>query len=281
MKKQGIEYMGILLGALFISTGLYFFWLPTDLAAGGVSGLAIVVKALLPAVPIGLILLFLDIVMFTIGFLVLGKSFGFKSIMCSIEVSLCMTLLETFLPNIQPLSRDTLIVLLFGALFIAIGQALVFNLGASSGGTDIIAKIISTYTHLNIGAALIIADLAVVICAVGIFGFEKGLYAALGVIVTSTLIDYIISGFTIQKYVMIIPSTEKASEDINHYILHTLNRGATIYRAEGAYSQEQKAVITTVIDRKEFIDLRKYVIAVDPLAFVTVQNLHEVVGEGF
>ncbi len=218
MKKKCLEYLGILIGAISISTGLYFFWMPSDLAAGGVSGLSIVIKALVPAIPIGIILLVLDILMFTIGFLVLGKSFGLKSIVCSLEVSICMTILEGFLPHIQPLSRDMLITLLFGALFIALGQAIVFNLGASSGGTDIIAKIIATYSQLNIGTALIIADLLVVICATGIFGLEKGLYAALGVIVTSTLIDYIISGLTIQKYVTIIPSTAETSEAINQYI---------------------------------------------------------------
>ncbi len=281
MKKKCIEYLGIFIGAICISVGLYFFWMPSDLAAGGVSGLSIVIKALVPAIPIGIILLTLDCIMFTIGFLVLGKSFGLKSIVCSLEVSICMTILEGFIPHIQPLSRDMLITLLFGALFIALGQAIVFNLGASSGGTDIIAKIIATYSQLNIGTALIMADLLVVISATGIFGLEKGLYAALGVIVTSTLIDYIISGFTIQKYVTIIPSTAETAKAINQYILYTLNRGATIYRAEGAYSQEQKTVITTVIERKGFIDLKRQIIVLDPLAFVTVQNLHEVVGEGF
>ncbi|WP_069998275.1 YitT family protein [Cellulosilyticum sp. I15G10I2] len=281
MRKILAEYSGMLLGALFITVGLYFFWLPSQLAAGGISGLSIVIKAILPFVPIGVIILVLDIFMFAIGFVALGKSFGLKSIICSLEIAFLMVILEFLFPDFKPLSKDVLVVLLFGALFIAIGQAIVFNLEASSGGTDIIAKIIARYSGLNIGTALVIADMTIVLLAIGIFGFEKGLYAVLGVIVTSTLIDYIISGINVQKFVTIIPSSCETTAHINTYILHTLDRGATIYHAEGAYSKEKKTVITTVMDRREFIELKRHIAGIDALAFVTVQNLHEVVGEGF
>ncbi len=281
MKQLVKEYIGIIIGALLIAIGLYFFWAPSNLAAGGVSGLAIVLKALFPIVPIGILIFILDCLMFMIGFIMLGKSFGLRSLMCSLSVSVLMTELEFIWPNWQPISDDLLILLIFGALFIAIGQALVFNLEASSGGTDIIAKMITQYTHLNIGTSLMIADMIVVLLATGIFGLEKGLYAALGVLITTNLIDYLISGFNVQRYVMIIPSSSDKVQPINTYILETLERGATIYTAEGAYSKNPKQVITTVIDRKEFIDLKKKLIKIDPLAFMTVQNLHEVVGEGF
>ena len=281
MKQLVKEYIGIIIGALLIAIGLYFFWAPSNLAAGGVSGLAIVLKALFPIVPIGILIFILDCLMFMIGFIMLGKSFGLRSLMCSLSVSVLMTGLEFIWPNWQPISDDLLILLIFGALFIAIGQALVFNLEASSGGTDIIAKMITQYTHLNIGTSLMIADMIVVLLATGIFGLEKGLYGALGVLITTNLIDYLISGFNVQRYVMIIPSSSDKVQPINTYILETLERGATIYTAEGAYSKNPKQVITTVIDRKEFIDLKRKLIRIDPLAFMTVQNLHEVVGEGF
>ncbi|WP_054742584.1 YitT family protein [Cellulosilyticum ruminicola] len=281
MKRTALSYLGIIIGALFISIGLYFFWMPFDLAAGGISGLSIVIKAIIPAIPIGIIIFCLDILMFFIGFLVLGKNFGIRSVVCSLTVSFFMIVLEFLWPNVGIVSEDTLIILLFGALFIAIGQAIVFNLEASSGGTDIVAKIINKYTHLNIGVSLMIADLVVVLFATTIFGVEKGLYAALGVLVTSSLIDYIIAGFTVQKYVMIVPSSSEKSEVIKSYILNNLDRGATVYQAEGGYSKHHKMVLTTVMDRKQFIDLKKYVGGVDSRAFMTVQNLHEVVGEGF
>lgn len=281
MKNKIKTYSSLLLGALFIAIGLYFFWAPSELAAGGVSGLAIVVKSLLPSIPIGIIIFVLDMILFTIGFIMLGKSFGARSLVCSLSVSFIMTMMEFIWPNWKAISEDLLILLLFGAIFIALGQAMVFNSGASSGGTDIIAKIITKYTTLNIGTALMITDMVVVLLAMSIFGLEKGLYAALGVIITTNLIDYVISGLNVQKYVVIIPSSTDKVELINHYILEQLGRGATIYHAEGAYSKEVKKIITTVIDRKEFIELRKQVIQIDALAFMTVQNLHEVIGEGF
>lgn len=281
MKQVVKAYIGIIGGALLIAVGLYFFWAPSNLAAGGVSGLAIVLKAVFPKIPIGILIFILDCLMFTIGFIFLGKSFGLRSLMCSLSVSLIMTLLEFIWPNREPISHDLLILLIFGALFIAIGQAIVFHLEASSGGTDIIAKIMTKYMNLNIGTALMIADMIVVLLATGIFGIEKGLYAALGVLITTNLIDYFISGFNVQRSVMIIPSSAQKAELISRYILEVLERGATIYTAEGAYSKHPKQVITTVIDRKEFIDLKKQIIKLDPLAFMTVQNLHEVIGEGF
>lgn len=281
MKNSIKTYGSLLLGALLIAIGLYFFWAPSNLAAGGVSGLAIVLKVILPRVPIGVIIFILDMGMFALGFIILGKSFGARSLLCSVSVSIITTILELIWPNWGPISEDLLILLLFGALFIALGQAVVFNIDASSGGTDIIAKIITKYTALNIGTALLLADMIVVLLAMGIFGLEKGLYAALGVIITTQLIDYFISGLNIQKYVMIVASDSNKASQISEYILGDLGRGATIYYAEGAYSGEDKKVITTVLDRKEFVELRKQVIQIDSMAFMTVQNLHEVVGEGF
>lgn len=281
MKTNIMTYLKLFIGAVFIAVGLYFFWAPSDLAAGGVSGLSIVIKAIVPFIPIGVIIFILDIIMFLIGFIILGKSFGARSLICSVSVSIIMTLLEFIFPSWEAVSEDYLLVLLFGALFIAIGQAIVFNIDASSGGTDIIAKIITKYIPINIGTALLIADMTVVLLATTLFGLEKGLYAALGVIITTQLIDYFISGLNIKKYIMIIPSNRERADKINSYILNDLDRGATVYKAEGAYSGESKKVITTVMDRKELVILKKEVEHIDPEAFMTVQNLHDICGEGF
>lgn len=275
------SYGKILLGSLCVALGLYFFWAPSQLAAGGVSGLAIVIKQLIPIVPIGVIILCLDILMFTIGFLVLGKSFGVKSIVSSLSISGYMMILEWFVPQMIPFSSDHLVILIFGALLIALGQSIIFNQGGSSGGTDIIAKIINKFSHINIGASLMIADMVVVLLAITVFGIEKGLYAALGVIITSTLIDYFISGFNVEKYVMIIPSREEYLSIIKQFVLEELGRGATLYEAEGAYSGNRKTVITTVVGQREFVQIKQFVLEQDENAFVTVQNLHEVCGEGF
>ena len=279
MKEKGKTYIGIIIGALLIAIGLYFFWAPSNLAAGGVSGLAIVIKVLLPYIPIGIIIFALDIIMFAIGFIFLGKSFGIRSLVCSISVSTITTILELIYPNWQPISGDNLLILIFGSLIISLGQAIVFNLEASSGGTDIIAKIISRYTHLNIGTSLLIADLSVVLFATSILGLEKGLYAALGVIVTTQLIDYFISGFGIRRYITIMPSTIEKANIINQYIIEELKRSSTVYFAAGIRENEMKQIITVIIERKEFVTLKNYVMNLDQEAIITVQNLHEVVGD--
>lgn len=279
MNEQMKTYGGILAGALLIAIGLYFFWAPADLAGGGVSGLAIVCKALLPVVPIGVLMFILDMIMFTIGFIALGKSFGMKSLLCSISVSVMMMIMEWIWPNVKMASSDQFVILLFGALLMGLGQAIIFNVGASSGGTDIIAKIITKYVPINIGMALMIADMVVVLLATGVFGIEKGLYAILGVIIVSNLIDYLIEGFNVQKYVTIIPSDDLKGDEINHYVLKDLELSTTLYTAQGGYSHKAKSVITTVMGRKEFVELRRELLKLDPLAFMTVQNMHEVIGK--
>lgn len=281
MQRKSMPYLKIVLGSLAVATGIYYFWAPAQLAAGGISGLAIVIQYLIPRVPISFIVFGLDILMFLIGFIVLGASFGVKSVTSSISIALCMRLFERITPTVSVLSHDTLVILIFGSLFISFGQAVIFNQEASSGGTDIIAKIISKYTHLNIATSLLLADMAVVLLAMGTFGIEKGLYAALGVLMTTTMIDYFISGFSVEKHVMIIPSTEEGASKSRTYILETLGRGATVYEAKGAYSGESKEVLMTVVDRRQFVLLKQYVREIDPAAFLTVQNLHEVMGEGF
>lgn len=281
MQKKALSYGKIILGSLAVAIGIYYFWAPAQFAAGGISGLAIVIQSLMPKVPISFIVFGLDILMFLIGFIVLGASFGVKSITSSISIALTMRLFEMVTPEVPMLSGDHLVILIFGSLFISFGQAVIFNQEASSGGTDIIAKIISKYAHINIATSLLIADMAVVLLAISIFGIEKGLYAALGVLMTTTMIDYFISGFSVEKYVVIIPTNEEVTELVSKYILDILERGATKYQAEGAYSKANKIVITTVVDRRQFILLKQYVSEIDPSAFVTVQNLHEVMGEGF
>lgn len=281
MKSQISTYIKIILGSIGVAVGIYYFWAPAQFAGGGISGLAIVLQSIFTGIPISLLVFCLDLLMFIIGFVVLGSGFGIKSITSSMSIALVMRVCEHLTPQVNMLSEDRLVVLIFGALFIAFGQAVIFNQGASSGGTDIIAKIISKYAHLNIATSLLIADLFVVILATRQFGIEKGLYAALGVLLTTALIDHFISGLSTQKYVVIIPSDEKWEKAITQYILEKLERGATKYDAQGAYSQKRKIVITTVLDRREFIMLKTKVSEIDENAFVTVQNLHEVMGEGF
>lgn len=278
IKKVRKAYLVITIGSLLISAGLYFFLAPAKLAVGGISGLSIVIKELIPNVPIGIIMLTLNIFMFIIGFLIIGKSFGVKTIYSSLTISLSMVLYEKIMPVTEAISHDTLVILIFGMVLTSVGQAMIFNQGASSGGTDIIARIITKFFPMNIGKALQIADFFVICAAVSVFGIEKGLYAFLGIMLNGFLVDYIVAGFNVAKYVTIISCKTK---EVTDYIINDLNRSATVYAAKGAYSNQEREVITTVVNRRQFIQLKNHMSAIDPHAFVTVQQLHEVMGEGF
>ncbi len=276
--KEIKQYVIITMGSLLISAGLYFFLAPAKLAVGGISGLSIVIKELLAIIPIGIIMLTLNFIMFVIGFLIIGKSFGIKTIYSSLAISLSMVIYEKLIPVTEAISQDVLIILIFGMLLTSVGQAMIFNQGASSGGTDIVAKIITKFFPMNIGKALQIADFFVICAAVGVFGIEKGLYALLGVMLNGYLVDYIVAGFNVAKFVTVISTQTKKVTD---YIINDLNRSATVYAAKGAYSGEDREVITTVVNRRQFIQLKNHMASIDPDAFVTVQQLHEVMGEGF
>ncbi|MCX7904837.1 MAG: YitT family protein, partial [Caloramator sp.] len=159
-----------------------------------------------------------------------------------------------------------------------VGMGIVFNQNASTGGTDIIAKILNKFFHINIGKALLISDLVVTLGALVTFGAEKGLYALLGVILNGAVIDEVIQGINTVKEVKII-STK--NEEIKNFILDELGRGVTIYYARGGFTNEEKEMLVVLLSRREFIRLREFIKEIDERAFITVSNVHEVFGEGF
>lgn len=278
LKKIVKEYIIITLGVWFIACGINFFLVPHNLAAGGLSGLAMVINHYLPALNVGIIMIIGDIFFFIIGFIFIGKSFGIKTVYSSLMLSTTISILQFLVPLADPISQDILISLIFGILLSAFGMAIVFNHGAATGGTDIPAKILNKYFHIEIGKGLLIIDFFVTIMALIAFGATTGLYAILGVIMNGYVIDFIIDGFNIIKRVEII-STK--STEVQQFILKDLERSATIYRAVGAYDHNEKDVIVTVMGKKEFLKLRGFLKENDPTAFIITHNVHEVLGEGF
>ena len=171
-----------------------------------------------------------------------------------------------------------LLQLIVGILISGTGMGIVFNQNASTGGTDIIAKIINKFFHIDLGKAVLMSDFIITIIAALTFGLTKGLYAMLGVIMNGYIIDNVIEGFSVCKEVVII--SEKG-DLIKKFIIDELQRGATIYYAKGAFSGENKEVITTIIDRKEYVKLRNYIKDIDTASFITIKNIRETLGEGF
>lgn len=276
--KEFRSYLLISLGAFFVAAGVCLFFIPANLATGGITGLALVIHNIFPIITIGNALLVLNILLFIVGFLTIGKSFGFKTIYASALLTGLIYIFELFAPLNGPLVDDMLVNLIAGILISGFGLGIVFNQNASTGGTDIIAKILNKYLNFDIGRSLLIADLAVVTLAAFSFGIELAVYALLGIIMNGFIIDAAIEGFNLKVSVSII-STK--SPQIQHYIVDTLERGATIYIAKGAYTMNDKEIITSIMDRKEFVRLKMYVKELDPHAFVMVSNVREVLGEGF
>ncbi|MDU1347994.1 YitT family protein [uncultured Clostridium sp.] len=277
-KKLLKEFVFITIGLIFIAAGLYFFLMQNNLAAGGVSGLAIIINKYIPVLNVGVIMLGLDTILYIIGFIFIGASFGFKSIYCSLTLAGLISIFDAFIPMNGPVVNDIFLNLVFGILVGAIGMAIVFNQNASTGGTDIIAKILNKYLHIDIGKGLLITDFTITVLAIAAFGPVIGMYSLLGVIINGFVIDYIIGGLNIIKKVEIV--SEKGLE-IQKFIIEELERGATLYDAKGAYTLEKKEIITTVLGKKEFLKLKNFIKEIDPKAFIITYHVHEILGNGF
>lgn len=270
------EYLLTTLGIALTAIALEYFFFPCDIAAGGVSGIGLVINKLL-GLDTSIVVLVLNIILFILAFLVLGKSFGAKSIYATIMLSVFMWVIERyFTPGI--LTENVFLASFFGSIILGMGAAIVFHQGASTGGTNIIASIISKFTPIGIGISVLLTDSFVCILAISVFGVDKGLFGFFSVILIGLVIDKFIDGFNTCKQVFIITSKEKVI--VNH-IIKNIDRGCTVLNGNGGYTGSDVKIIYTVLNTKQFIALKKYVKEIDPDAFVTVNESTEVVGKGF
>lgn len=278
MIKSLKDYIIITIGVFLVASGLYFFMMQNDIAAGGISGLAMVLNHYIPWLPVGGMMFIIDGVLFVVAFLVIGPDFGGRTIYSSLLLSSTTFLLEKFVPMKSSLTGDMFMEMVFGIIISAIGLAIIFNKNASTGGTDIIAKILNKYFHVNMGKGVLMADLVVVTMAMAAFGLRQGLYALFAVILNGMVIDRAIEGLNSCKQVKIISDKYLV---IENFILEDLGRGATVYNATGSFSQNEIKVLETIVSTKEFIRIKNYIKEIDPNAFVMVSDVHETLGEGF
>lgn len=272
------SFLLINFGLLITALGLYFFLIPANLAAGGVGGLGVIINRLLPQIPVGVIMFIFNIILFILAFLLVGREFGGLTVYNSLLLSVLIYILELLIPLKGPQVGDLLVNLIYGMLTTSMGMAIVFNQNASTGGTDIIAAIISKFTGLNIGRSLLIADSLIALAAILVLGVEIGLYSLLGILVNTTLIDKIISGFNTKYQVAIVSQKE---ELITDFITRKMDRGVTLLHGTGGYSKEAKRVIYTVVPRNEYTIIRNKIMEIDPQAFIWVKIVSEVHGEGY
>ena len=272
------EYALMTLGTVIMVLGTYFFKFPNNFSTGGVTGMAVVLYRYFPMISRADFMMAINVALLVLGLMVFGKNFAGKTVYVSLLMSVLTSVLERAIPLTAPMTNQPLLELIFAVSLPAVGSAILFNLDASSGGTDIVAMVLRKYTSLDIGKALICSDLVITLMACVAFGMETGLFSILGLIMKSLLVDMVLENINTHKYFHIITTKP---EEIETYITGTLRRGATELHGEGAYTHEGRTVVLTVMKRHEGVLLRRYVRQVDPQAFVLILNTCEIVGKGF
>jgi len=278
MRKRIIDFLLINLGLLLVGIGICLFKIPNNFATGGVSGLAIIFSSFFPKIDVGPMMLIINIVLIIAGYFLIGSDFGSKTVYSSFALSGIVWIIQKLFPLQQPLTDDMLLELVYSIIFPAVGSAIVFNCNASTGGTDIAAKVLSKYTKLNIGKTLLITDFLIALGAGAVFGVKIGLYSVLGLIIKAFMIDFVIEGLNVSKQMVIISSKY---QEIRHYIVNQLKRGATIYKAEGAFTNQPEIVISTIVSRRQALKLRSFIKSIDSQAFISISNTSEIIGKGF
>lgn len=274
MREFGLLNLGTFLTAI----GSYFFKFPNNFSTGGVTGLSVVLTHYFPGLSNGTIVSVINIALMVVGLVLLGKEFGFKTFYVTIAFSAMLKLFETVTPLTQPLTDQPFMELLFGVFLPAWGSAMLFNIGSSTGGTDIIAMVVKKYFKCHIGKALLVVDFFITVMTFVAFGPTTGLFSILGLVMRSFAVDFFLEEMNTYKSFTII--TDHA-EEIYQYITQVLHRGATIYHAEGVFEHSSKTIILTAQSKQQGIKLQEQIKKSDPHAFVLISNTSEIIGKGF
>ena len=274
MKSQLKNFTYLTLSTLVMAVGIYFFKFSNNFTFGGITGLAVLV-AKSGVISAGDFSFAANMVLLVIGF---GRKFTAKTAYSSILLSVALSGLERIYPLSQPLTNQPLLELAFAIALPSIGSAVLFNIGASSGGTDVVAMIMKKYTSFNIGNALLVTDFFITLAGCFVFDIETGLYSFLGLALRSFMIDGFIESLNLSKYFNVVCSNP---QPICDFIKDEIHRGATIVEAKGAFSGEDKYIIFTALNRIEAVRLRNYIKEYSPDAFLLISNTSEIIGKGF
>jgi len=277
VKHAVIDYAIITVATLLLVVGVYFFKFTNNFSFGGVTGIAVVLSAVFSGTA-GTYTFVINMALLVLGFIFLGKSFGAKTVYVSVLTSVGLSALEVICPLSKPLTSEPVLELIFAILLPSLSAAILFNIGASGGGTDIIAMILKKYTSVPIGTALFLVDVFIVVASCFVFDIQTGLFSLTGLLAKSLVIDNVIESINLCKAFMIVCDNPQPVCD---FICNKLNRSATIYNAEGAFTHNKKTIILTVMKRGQAVQLRNYVREVEPNSFITIFNSSEIIGKGF
>lgn len=265
-------------GLLLTAVGIALFKAPNHFAFGGTSGLSVLLSSYFPSVNVGGFMWIVNAGLVLLGFAFLGRRFAGWTIYSSFALSFYVTVLQWAFPMSAPFTDDLMLEMIFAVLLPAVGSALVFQIGASTGGTDILAMILARHTNLPIGRSLFFSDILIVIAALVTFGPRTGLYCILGILGKTFVVDGVIESCHVRKVCTIITHQPACIAD---FILHTLRRGATRTKAEGAFSGTSVDIVVACLTRVEALKLRQFVKEHDPKSFMTIVNSNEIIGKGF
>ena len=272
-KKDLVKEILILTGAdLIIAVAVFFFLVPSHTAVSSISGLAIVASNFLP-LSVATITLILNVALLFVGFFLCGSEFGFKTVYTSVMLPVFMGMFEILLPDFQSLTGDQAIYVCAYILVVSVGLSILFNRNASSGGIDIIAKVMSKFLHMEVGKAMSIAGMCVALSSGLVYDSKTVVLSIIGTYFNGIAIDYFIFGQNEKKRVCIITKKE---DEVRNFILHELHSGATIYEAKGAYNMKVYNEIIAILDKAEYQKFMKYINETDPDAFMTVYTVKEI-----
>ncbi|WP_041087266.1 YitT family protein [Jeotgalibacillus soli] len=270
---KSMDYAYIIMGSIVVAIAFNVFLLPNEVASGGISGISTILNNVFGWRP-SLVQILFNVPLFIAGLIFLGFQFGIKTAIGSFFLPLAVYLTEGW----EPWTEDPLLGALFGGIGVGIGIGIVFRGKASTGGTDLAAQIIHKYSGLGLGTCVALIDGLIVLSAAVVFDIERGLYAMIGLYVTSKTIDLVQIGFGRSKMIYIITNRQ---EEISHAIFEEVDRGVTKLSAQGGYTDHERPILMCVIDQTEFTKLKQAIRKIDPNAFVIVSDASEVLGEGF
>lgn len=262
-----VAVMSVAVG--IIASAVYFFLIPSQTSISSISALAIILAHYVP-LPVSSVTMILNVVLLVIGFLTCGKEFGAKTVYTSILLPLYLAVFEKIFPDFQSLTESTELDVLCYILVVSIGLSILFNMNASSGGLDIVAKMMNKYLHIELGKAMSISGMCVALSSALIYDKKAVVLSILGTYFNGIVLDHFIFGQNVKRRVCIITKYE---QDVREFILHELHSGATFYEAIGAYNMEKYREIITIVDKSEYQKLMNYIIHKDPEAFVTVYTV--------
>lgn len=275
MKKQinckdvAWELFTLTAAVAIIAAAVYFFLVPSHASVSSISGLGIILTNFIP-LPLSVITMVLNVVLLIIGFITCGREFGTKTVYTSILLPVFIGIFERIFPNIGSLTKTQELDVLCYVLVVSVGLSILFNMNASSGGLDIVAKIMNKYLHIELGKAMSLAGMCVALSAALVYDKKTVVLSVLGTYFNGMVVDHFIFGQNLKRRVCIITKYE---EELRNFILHELHSGATIYDAIGAYNLDKRHEIITIVDKNEYQKLMNYINNLDPKAFVTVYTV--------